>query len=79
MDKLQFEALTKKLDIISRLLMHNLLRDMKTQKEKIITLSSLGFRPFEIAEMLGTTMNTVNVTLSRHRTKRKTQSKKLEG
>ena len=49
----------------------------KTQKEKIELLSTAGLNPKEIADLLGTTPNTVNVTLSRlgRRKKKKTTSK----
>jgi DNA-directed RNA polymerase specialized sigma24 family protein len=39
----------------------------KKQVEQIAILSNAGFQPTEIAELLGTTSNTVGVTLSRLR------------
>ena len=47
------------------------------QKEQIKTLSDIGFQPKEIAELLGTTGNTVNVALSEMR-KSKKSSKKVK-
>lgn len=36
----------------------------KIQKDQIAMLSRVGFKPREIAELVGTTANTVNVALS---------------
>jgi DNA-directed RNA polymerase specialized sigma24 family protein len=69
MDDKQFEELTNKLNLITKLLALNLVKDFKIQKDQIIMLSSFGFQPSEIAELLGTTANTVNVVLSRARKK----------
>lgn len=41
------------------------------QKDQILTLSNIGFQPKEIAELLGTTSNTVRVTLTALRKKGK--------
>ena len=43
----------------------------RTMKEQILMLSKAGVAPKEIADILGTTSNTVNVTLSVARRKRK--------
>lgn len=72
MEKEQFKELTYKLNLITRLLALNLVKDMKTQSEKIIVLASFGFGPSNIAEMLGTS-NTVSVALSNIRSKKKKQ------
>ena len=40
------------------------------QTEKIRNLSSMGFQPKEIAEMIGTTANTVSVTINRLKKKK---------
>jgi CRP-like cAMP-binding protein len=37
----------------------------QSQKEQIKILSNVGFQPKEIAELIGSTANTVNVTLNR--------------
>lgn len=65
------EEISRKMDKISRLLALNLVKDTEIQKDQILTLSSFGFGPSEIAEMLRTTRNTVNVTLSQARKKKK--------
>ena len=39
----------------------------ETVQQKIITLGGIGLEPAEIADLIGTTRNTVSVTLSRHR------------
>ena len=74
MDEKQFKEITGRLDLITRLLALNVVRDMKSQKEKILMLASFGLGPTSIAELLGTTVNTVKVTLSKAR-KRKEAGK----
>lgn len=54
--------LNKKLDRVLHLLAVVTVRDMP-QTMQIATLSRAGFAPKEIANMLGTTANTVRVTL----------------
>lgn len=46
-----------------------------TQSELIVTLSSTGAPPSEIAAVLGTTVNTVNVALSRSRKRQRERAK----
>jgi DNA-directed RNA polymerase specialized sigma24 family protein len=67
MDEKQFRGITNKLDLITRLLALNIVKDLKSQKEKVLALSSLGIGPTDIAESLGTTVNTVKVALSQAR------------
>lgn len=67
MDEKQFKEMMDKMDSVIRLLALNCVRDLKVQKDKITALSLLGFGPSNIAEMLRTTSNTVNVTLSEAR------------
>lgn len=43
----------------------------RQQPEQISLLSRAGFRPSEIAELVGTTPNTVSVTLSKLKASRK--------
>ena len=64
------EAKEERLDLIAsdlkkivKLLSALLTKDM-SQKAQIQTLSSIAFTPKEIAELIGTTPNTVSVTLS---------------
>ena len=70
-----------KLDTLIRLTAIGLFGDTeKTQKEKIQVLGTAGLSVREIAELLDTTPNTVNVTLSRLGTrKKKTVRKKATG
>jgi DNA-binding NarL/FixJ family response regulator len=75
MDEKQFNEIVGKMDLIVRLLAINLVKDLNVQKDKIIALSSFGLGPSEIAKLLGTTPNTVNVALSAIRKK----AKKEEG
>lgn len=48
---------------------------MDTQAEVIIELSRAGFAPSRIADLLGTTSNTVNVALVRAKAKTSTGRK----
>jgi DNA-directed RNA polymerase specialized sigma24 family protein len=65
MDEKQFKEIISKLDLITRLLALNMVKDLQSQKDKILTLDSFGLKPKEIADYLGTTINTVKVTLSK--------------
>ncbi|MFA5877618.1 MAG: hypothetical protein WC880_04650 [Candidatus Paceibacterota bacterium] len=62
---------------ISSILVIKELRDMRemSQKDQVELLTSLGFRPIEIATMLGVTANAVSITISRAR-KNPTKSSK---
>lgn len=70
MDEKQFQELKGKLNMIAKLLTLSMVKDMKSQKDQIIALSSYGFKPSEVAELLGTTANTVSVTLSKVKKKK---------
>ncbi len=59
-----------KLEVLIRLTAIGLCAD-KSQKEKIQILDSAGLPPKQIAEMLGTTPNTVSVALAGLRKERK--------
>jgi len=56
------EVFFKELQRITRLLVVIATKG-QTQREKIETLSGIGFQPKEIADILGTTSNTVRVAL----------------
>ncbi len=71
MDKKQFAEILMRLDNTNRLLVGLLVKDTKTQRGQIIRLASLGFRPVDIASLLNTTPNYVNVTLNDARKKGK--------
>ena len=60
----------QELKIIKKLLAQNILSG-ETQTKQISKLNSLDFQPKEIAEILGTTSNTVNVALSKLRKSKK--------
>ena len=57
------EDVVDKLDVLIRLVAIGLCGDKK-QKDKIQLLSSAGLQPKAIADLIGTTPNTVNVALS---------------
>jgi hypothetical protein len=52
-----------------RLQVLNLRRSVATQTDAILELDSIGFGPSRIAELLGTTPGTVNVTLQKAKKK----------
>jgi DNA-binding CsgD family transcriptional regulator len=61
------DDLGEKLDILIKLQAHALIAQMESAKEKILFLSKAGLRPALIADIVGTTGNHVNVTLSNAR------------
>ncbi|MBI5933142.1 MAG: hypothetical protein HY867_05500 [Chloroflexi bacterium] len=61
------------LKMIKKLLAQNLLTGT-TQTNQIKKLNAIGFQPKEIAEILGTTSNTVNVALNRLRKSEKKEN-----
>ena len=61
------EDISQKLDILIKLQAATLTAPMESSKDKILFLSRVGLRPTLIAEILGTTTNHVNVTLSKER------------
>lgn len=69
MNDKQFDVLIEKLDILIKLTAMNILKD-KNKTEQVGILSSLGFRPKEIALIVGTTLGTVKSL--RKRLKKKT-------
>ena len=68
------EPVTRRLDILIRLFAASLVTG-KNQREQIELLSNSGLTPKEIAELVGTTPNTVRVALSAIRKKQKKKSK----
>jgi DNA-binding NarL/FixJ family response regulator len=78
MDEKQFNEIISKMDTTNRLLALNIVKDFKIQEQKIIALSSFGFSPSQIAKLLGTTQNTVSVTLSRIKKKAKKEDKTIK-
>ena len=63
MNEEQYEEISDKLEKIIKLLAAQSVGN-KNKKEAIGFLSSLGFQPKYIAELVGTTPNTVSVTLN---------------
>jgi hypothetical protein len=57
-------------EILVRLNLHSMRGD-RNQGAMISMLNSVGCRPSEIADLVGTTANTVNVTLSKTKNKAK--------
>lgn len=62
MDDKQFLILTKNLEVITKLLGTQIIKDMEF-REQVLLLSSVGMRFKEIAELTGKTENNVKVTL----------------
>ena len=55
------------LESISKMLAFLIVKDVETAKDKIIQLSKVGLSPNLIADILSTSANYVNVTLSNAR------------
>jgi hypothetical protein len=68
------DELSEKLDILIKLQAAALTAQMESTKDKIVFLSKAGLRPTLIAEIVGTTSNHVNVTLSTARKSTKTKN-----
>jgi DNA-binding MarR family transcriptional regulator len=75
MDDKQFATLMEKLDTMSRLLVLNIVAGKKFI-EQVAALSSAGFMPKEIADLLGKTPHNVSVQLDKLK-KRGSQVRKL--
>ena len=56
-----------KLDTLIRIQAALAVRDMPTQKEKIVFLYGAGLGPNYIASLLGTTPKTVSVAMAKHK------------
>lgn len=59
----EFKILCNKVDTLIKLVATALIAG-KTQREEIYLLSNAGLQPSQIAELIGTTPNTVRVELS---------------
>lgn len=70
MDEQFKKELIKRFDAVIKLLTISAMKE-NSQTEKIVLLNSAGFTPKEISEILNTTGNTVNVTLSKIKNKSK--------
>lgn len=66
----QLFEISKKLDTLIRLFALALVKDATSQKEQIGILADAGLGPKQIAEILGTTANTVNVAIHEIRKKK---------
>lgn len=62
----QYSALAEKVDVILRLLALGLI-DEKNRQDQVGLLHRAGLAPRDIAGIIGTTPNTVSVTLSKMR------------
>lgn len=61
---LQLKEISEKLSTLIQISALTLLKDTKSQREKIALLSYAGLQPARIAEILNTTSNTVSKELS---------------
>jgi DNA-binding CsgD family transcriptional regulator len=72
MNKTKEEEILQELQRISKLLSLSVTRELKQQQEKVELLSSVGFRPIEIATITGIEANQVSAVLSNIKKKAKT-------
>lgn len=76
------QQILERLDILIRLLGHQVAMGHETLETKALTLSTAGLTPAEIAKICGTTPGTVSVRLTeakrkgQRKTKKKTTKKK---
>ena len=68
-DEKQFQILSSKIDTIIRLLALNTVKG-KEMKEQVVLLSSSGFQPKDIADILGKRSSHIRVILHRQRKER---------
>jgi len=68
--------INEKLDRIVRLLALSSVSPDQSTKDKAIQLSRVGLAPKDIAELLGTTRNTISVALCTARRSKKKRTKK---
>jgi len=68
----QYEGLSMKLNTLIRLIALSIIADKK-RPEQFMLLSNAGLQPKEIAEIVGTTPNTVRVVLSKIRKEMKSR------
>ncbi len=61
------DEVAAKLDQLIRIMAIQLVNDLESSKEKILMLGRTGLAPKDIADILQTTPNHVNVTLSKAR------------
>ena len=67
MQTVETDVIAEKLDILIQLVSLALIEDKKHQKDQIWLLSRAGLRPIRIAQILGTTSNTVKVAVAKMR------------
>ena len=64
-ENIGFGEIAARLDTLIRLQATSLVERLPTQRERIAFLHKAGLSPRTIAELLGTTQNTVSVTLAK--------------
>jgi DNA-directed RNA polymerase specialized sigma24 family protein len=71
-------AILERLDILVKLLGHQIASTYETLEEKAVALNAIGLPPADIAKICGTTSGTVSVRLAeaKKKGKRKTKRKK---
>lgn len=73
------DIVARELRAIKLLLAADLTKDMTTNQEKILYLGKCGLAPSEIAEIVGTTVGTVSVALSKEKSKKSRTTKQSKG
>ncbi|MBI2105620.1 hypothetical protein HYT56_02150 [Candidatus Woesearchaeota archaeon] len=69
MEKKMTGKIEKKLDILIKLVASNMIKEDSTQTESILRLNKLGIRNKDIAEILNSTENYVNLIISKSKKK----------
>lgn len=76
MEQEQFEEITKRLDLIARLISLSLVKNEKTLAGKVKVLDASGFKPKEIATLLDKKLNHIHQVLHKLRKKEETTEKR---
>jgi DNA-binding CsgD family transcriptional regulator len=71
-------VLGDKLDTLIRIQAALAVKDMPTQREKVVFLYGVGLGPSRIASLLGTTPKTVSVAMAKHKRTTATKTEEAE-
>lgn len=70
--------ITEKINLLIRLIAHQVALQHETLETKAVVLSSLGLKPADIAKICGTTPGTISVRLAEAKRKAKRRAKPKE-
>ena len=77
LDKNQFDAIIDRLDKLTKLVALQLVRGESTERDKILILSDIGFRPAEVGRLLGKSPTNISVVLTQMKKKKEADSQMI--